>query len=259
MVAAVKKYGGWVHYDWEFVNGKLAKNLQPPGPMCLRKLLNEECFQEVVYVNLVRTDPTGKQLDVTQSSAADSILSRLDGMPKLKVLILMGKQVTDQGMKHLHHLPSLERLLIWDAGAISDAGVADLDSLGNLVDLHISQSQLTDKSLATLARLPKLEILSLPGNRFTDAGLALLKKTSTLKRLYIKDNTVKFTDAGLVNLRKVESLELIDLGSADVTDAGLEQLKGLHEAQRIVGRRTWVTDEGKVKFKATMPNVTLVR
>ena len=30
-VAAVQKYGGWVHYDYEFVNGKLTPGQSPSG------------------------------------------------------------------------------------------------------------------------------------------------------------------------------------------------------------------------------------
>ncbi len=29
VVAAVEKYGGWVHYDYEFVNGKVSPGQEP--------------------------------------------------------------------------------------------------------------------------------------------------------------------------------------------------------------------------------------
>src|SRR3954454_17549939 len=51
-VAAVKKYGGWVHYDWEMVNGKVAKGTQPHAPKWLRRLFGDEYFQEIAYVSL---------------------------------------------------------------------------------------------------------------------------------------------------------------------------------------------------------------
>jgi hypothetical protein len=38
-VEAVQRYGGWVHYDYEFVNGKLTPGRSPWAPRWLRKML----------------------------------------------------------------------------------------------------------------------------------------------------------------------------------------------------------------------------
>src|SRR5262245_9524093 len=61
--AAVKAHGGWVHYDYEFVNGKLASGKQPWAPRWLRKALGDEYFQEIQQVSLVYDDSTGKRFD----------------------------------------------------------------------------------------------------------------------------------------------------------------------------------------------------
>src|SRR4051812_26930283 len=74
-VAAVKKYGGWVHYDWEFVNGKLAKGQTPSSPLWLRKLLGDEYFQEIAQVSLVYDDSTGTRFDITNVRPADDVLA----------------------------------------------------------------------------------------------------------------------------------------------------------------------------------------
>jgi hypothetical protein len=36
VVAAVEQYGGWVHYDYEFVSGKLTPGQEPWAPHWLR-------------------------------------------------------------------------------------------------------------------------------------------------------------------------------------------------------------------------------
>src|SRR4051794_4738222 len=69
-VEAVKQYGGWVHYDWELVNGRVAKGTKPHAPVWLRKLLGDEFFQEIAEVNLATDHSAGKQYDNKNRSPA---------------------------------------------------------------------------------------------------------------------------------------------------------------------------------------------
>jgi hypothetical protein len=57
---AVLRYRGWVHYDYEFVNGKLTPGRSPWAPRWLRKLLGDEFFQNIRQVSLVYDESTGK-------------------------------------------------------------------------------------------------------------------------------------------------------------------------------------------------------
>ena len=61
VVAAVEKYGGWVHYDYEFVGGKLTPGQEPWAPRWLRAVLGDEFFRELSYVSLVYDYPGGKR------------------------------------------------------------------------------------------------------------------------------------------------------------------------------------------------------
>jgi hypothetical protein len=259
-VAAIKKYGGWVHYDWEeMVNGKPAKGTQPPAPKWLRKLLGDEYFQEIAHVSLVYDDSTGVRFDIKNVSHADNVLSRLRGMTKLKTLLLEKTQATDQGLKHLRQLTSLEELFIWDASQVSDSGVANLVPLKNLIYIHINNSKMSDAGLGSLAKLPKLESLSVQGNNFSDAGLASLKDSTNLKQLCVGFSESRITDAGLAHLRNLKNLELLDLQHTGVTDAGLEHLKGLTKLKDMWVGQTRITEEGKARLEAALPNLMVVR
>jgi hypothetical protein len=67
-VAALQKFGGFVHYDWEFIDGPvkvprgnliwkpswgtLTPGRQPWAPDWLRRALGDEYFQSIVHVSL---------------------------------------------------------------------------------------------------------------------------------------------------------------------------------------------------------------
>ena len=68
-VAALQKFGGFVHYDWEFVDGpvkvprgnsiwmpswgKLTPGRKPWAPDWLRRALGDEYFQSIVHVTTI--------------------------------------------------------------------------------------------------------------------------------------------------------------------------------------------------------------
>jgi hypothetical protein len=226
-VAAVAKYGGWVHYDHEFVNGKLTPGGKPWAPRWLRRSIGDEYFQEVRQVSLVYDDSTGKRYDATNVKACDDVLARVSGLPGLKVLLLKETQATDEGLRQVGAMKGLEELFVWDAVSVTDAGVAHLAGLGRLKNVHISKSKITDESLALLSGLPRIETLSLQDNHFSDAGLARLKGKGRLKRLAIGIGDVRVTEAGVAFLKDCKSLELLDLQHSKVSDDGLEHLRGL--------------------------------
>src|SRR3954454_21636271 len=53
-VEAVKAYGGWVHYDDEYFDGKVLLEKPPREPGWLRANLAEEYFRKVAHVSLAR-------------------------------------------------------------------------------------------------------------------------------------------------------------------------------------------------------------
>jgi hypothetical protein len=252
-VAAVAKYGGWVHYDHEFVNGKLTPGGKPWAPRWLRRRIGDEFFQEVRQASLVYDDSTGKRYDATNVKACDDVLARVSGLPGLKVLMLKETQATDEGLRQVGAMKGLEELFVWDAVSVTDAGVAHLAGLGRLKNVHISKSKITDESLAVLSGLPRMEKLSLQNNHFSDAGLARLKGKGRLKMLAIGLGDFRVTDAGVAALRGCEALEVLDLQGSNVTDQGLEHLRGLTKLKALWLSGTGVTDKGIERLRKAMP------
>src|SRR5882724_5195667 len=68
---------------------------------------------------------------------------------------------------------------------VSDAGLAQIAAMPNLVRLHLERTSISDTGLVRLARLADLEYLNLYGTEITDSGLAQLQTLPRLKQLYL--------------------------------------------------------------------------
>jgi hypothetical protein len=144
VVQAIQKYGGWVHYDQEFVNGNLAPGRSPWAPRWLRRMLGDEFFRSVRQVNLVYDDSTGSRFDNANVQPCDDLLRKVAKLPGVKSLMLRKSQTTDEGLRQVGRMTQLKELYIWDARSVTDAGIAHLAGLENLQKIHISHSNLTD-------------------------------------------------------------------------------------------------------------------
>jgi internalin A len=265
-VAAVQKFGGWVHYDYEFVNtpvkvaqgnelwmppwGKLTPGRSPRAPIWLRRMFGDEYFREITHVSLfvdiAKGEAYASPLNV---GPADLVLEKLAVQSGIKTLQLGGKQATDHGLEHVGRMLGLEELILFPARQVTDAGVAHLRGLKHLKKILIDQSRMTDEGLRTLAELPELEHLKLYRHGFSDAGLAHLKRATKLKTLLIGSGTSGVTDAGLASLQGLADLEELDVSGSMVTDAGLDRLRGLTKLKDVGVNGTSVTSEGLKRFR----------
>jgi hypothetical protein len=181
----------------------------------------------VVEVNMVyHQDPGGRRLD-NHLTDSDGALRAAANFPRLKRLLLHKGQATDDGLVALTGLADLEALFVWDASAVSDAGVAHLAGLPKLRNVHISNGRLGDGALAIFAKMPSIQELSLQGNNFSDAGLKHLAGMIQLRSLWVGMSKQPITDAGARHLAGLTSLEQLDLQSARLTAAGVAALKDL--------------------------------
>jgi hypothetical protein len=252
----VRDNGGTLHYDWEFAGGTFTPGGKPPGPAWLRRLLGDEYFQEVAWVSIADTDP----MDPENASGRriDRVLVALRAMDRLRELHLNGRQLRDAHLARIRDLTSLERLEIWGAVHLTDAGLAHLRGLGHLRSIAINDCALTDASLDPLADIPSLEELDLRGNRLTDAGLGRLSRLSRLRRLRLGYGRNAITDRGMESLRGIRSLEVLDLEQTRVGDAGLKSLEGLPDLKEVSTGKSRVTPRGIGQFQSGSPGVRVI-
>jgi hypothetical protein len=96
-------------------------------------------------------------------------LRRLKWITTIPVLILSGKQVTDEWVKLAVSMPGLEELHLYQAG-ISDQGLSPLADHAGLKQVGVYHTPISDASLAPLAKLPLLSFVKLYGTQVTKDG-----------------------------------------------------------------------------------------
>jgi hypothetical protein len=258
-VQAVQRYGGWVHYDYEFVNGTLTPGRSPWAPRWLRKMLGDQFFQNVRQVNLIFDQSSGKRFNNSNVQACDDLLKKISKLPGLKELLLTDTQATDEGLRYIGEMTGLEKLRIHSAMLVTDAGVSHLASLQNLKHILINRSNLTNDSLVLLSSLPRIEHLVLQQNHFSDEGLARLHGKDRLKRLYIGIGDVQITDGGMAHLKGFRKLEHLDIQNSKITAHGLEQVKGLSNLKDLWLGLTHISDKEVQMLRETLPNLNVRR
>jgi hypothetical protein len=253
--AAVEKYGGWVHYDYEFVPGPgnlsaaeclhrplwgtLSLGKSPSAPAWLRRTLGDDYFQEIAQVSLL--GDTGNKTagaDPLNIGGADGVIAKLAGQTGIRTLQIGGQHLTDRSMASIGQMTSLEELVIFPASEITDAGLAHLLGLNNLKVLFMTDSMVVEAP------------------RFSDRALTYLKGMKRLRTLWIRQDQDGMTDAGVASLAGLHDLETLDLVCSKVTDEGLQRLRGLTKLTELRLRGSKTTKEGRERFKTSMPNLT---
>jgi hypothetical protein len=192
-LVAVRKFGGFVHYDYEFAPGPVkvapgnflwqtswgtyTPSRKPWAPEWLRRAVGPEYFQELAHVSLF--------VDIHKGTAdahfynigpADDALQALSTQASVRTLHLGGQQVNDKNLAYVGKMTGLEELIIFPGRGITDAGLAQLAGLKKLRILLLTNSDVTDRGLDVLRALPSLRELSIEGKEITKGGRDRLKQ-----------------------------------------------------------------------------------
>ena len=98
---------------------------------------------------------------------------------------IAGRNFGDTELARLQPLAANLRWLDLAGTKVSDAGLAQIAAMPNLVRLHLERTSISDTGLVRLASLADLEYLNLYGTDITDSGLAQLQVLPKLKQLYL--------------------------------------------------------------------------
>ncbi len=149
-------------------------------------------------------------------------------MQQLRVFGFDASGVSDRGVAQLDHIDGLEELHL-QGPCIDDAFLRRISRLHNLTGLVFNQTNVSDAGLTAIEDLVKLEVLYLPADT-TDAGFQHLEKLTKLRCLKPVD---KITDRGLAFLRNMTEIEELDLFEPSSTDEGLEYLQRMKNLQTL--------------------------
>ncbi len=146
----------------------------------------------------------------------------LAALKNLESLDLVYCPVNDEGLKELHGLTKLRRLLLRDA-VISDDGMRNLGGLVNLEQLDLGGTKITDAGIAHLKGMTKLKKLDLLGTALSDDGARQLAHMTKLEELNLYGT--KITNVAIEVLKDLKQLKVVDLRYTRVNRAGVDRLR----------------------------------
>lgn len=88
-----------------------------------------------------------------------------------------------------------------------------------LIGVTVLDGELTDAKLSSLAAIPALESLDLSGSRIAAGALTHLRRTKSMRELYLADASI--SDADMPAIAELTGLTVLDLSGTRITDAGL--------------------------------------
>jgi hypothetical protein len=144
-------------------------------------------------------------------------------------------QMTDPALAEISRGETITGLGLSGCRAITDEGVRHLATLPSLQHLDLSGTGITDAGLSVLRHLPRLRTLSLAGTRVTDEGAASLAHCGDLERV-----NLAATGAGDGALRALAGKRKLRHLAISLTEAGLPLL---HELPAF---KSWQGDEAKM-------------
>jgi len=172
-----------------------------------------------------------EDLSICGSRITNEGLQHLADLSELKILnLLYCKGVTDEGIKALSALTSLEELTLPRAN-LSEKAVNYLKGLTNLRLLKLSIGENAEDERLDLSTFKALEWLQISGT-LNKEELAHLRNLTNLKRLIIglEDDV---TDEDMEFLSELQAIEILNLGGGNITDKVFESISQLKALRRL--------------------------
>lgn len=185
----------------------------------------------------------------SQLTADNIVTLRKVGQLKLQV-----DNATDASMARIGQLTNLISLNLSNQ-PVTDAGLQNLQGLQNLETLFLNNLNLTDAGLANVQHLQKLKGLDLISTHITPAGLQNLHLPALE---WLNVGGVQLGDAWLQHVStNFPKLTWLSLDNTQITDAGLQNLQGSPIEQLFLMNNQQITDAG-IQHLHNLPNLTLV-
>lgn len=178
----------------------------------------------------------------------------LIGLPNLTILDISGTDISDDGMKEICKIQSLQRLYIQKT-KITDSSYHLLHNLINLKYVDIAESLSFRDDFRNSELMHHTTFVTLRHRGLNDNHLRNLANIHTLRDIDLCGNSA-ITDQGLLYLKGLPHLVRLNLSQCpEITDRGLDFLKDMPVLENLILKgKPYVTDEG---IKALCSNKAL--
>ena len=262
-------------------------------PRSLEELNLSSTSIDDAAVEQLRRLPGLKRLWLDETSVGDKSLGVVSSRTTIEVLGLTGTLITSDGLKQLAGLEKLRSLYLAET-SIDDTSLAVLMLMKQLKVLDVTETGLSvsgrtalveslrtaevridldalvqaiedvggriEKALPRIARVTRnqagqVESLNVFAANFSDIGMSMLRRLTSLKRLSVEGTLV--TDAGLKHLASMTQLEELWLSRTSISDPGLEELRPLRSLRQLHLSGTRTTVPGALSLWSAMPGVVM--
>ena len=219
----------------------------------LRKFTASSRMQARVALKPVRlVDPNmaEESRPIIRSRDWDAIISALEARPSAR--LCAEGQMTDTLLGDFARVAGVTALDLGGSHTLTDEGLRHLAHLPQLEHLDVSGTGITDRGLDILRELPALRTISLAGTRVTDAGVMQLAHCEQLESVSLQGT--KTGDGAIRALAGKHNLRWFASGNL-VSDAGIPML---HDIPVL---KTWQGGEPTMALLSysTAPNQLLLR
>jgi internalin A len=172
-------------------------------------------------LRILVTFPALEMVDLSScSNLTEAGFRELAKSRTIRTLVLP-QRMTDEGMKQLAGLASLQRIYLSNT-EVSDQGIAALKDHASLEELFLSRS-VTNACIPALAAMPALRNLELRTDKITAEGLGGLNASRSLRALNL--NRLNVDESGIKALGKLTQLEQLSIYNPGLSPAQVETLK----------------------------------
>jgi hypothetical protein len=206
IIREIQKESGYIFYDYELDSSfDVIPSAEPPGPKWIRDLLGDDFFCSVTAVVFYQDQDSksyhvsnrcmanlqefpdleelkilflrdqGKSVRHIPIEFSDTAMQSIGKLRNLKILWIMGPEITDARLEHLKNLDQLQELSLFGM-QITDDGLLNLKKMTSLNKLYLASTEITDSGIIHLQELKQLEYLRLYDTRVTKSGIEQLKK-----------------------------------------------------------------------------------
>ena len=199
-----------------------------------KKLCEKRIYQDL------KADPGRKKISYEQLELSDKCFKYIGKMVQLEKLTVKDSIVKDAWLRNLANLP-LKNVNL-NGCDLTDEGIREIAKIKSLDSLLIGQAQITDESLKLLAEHPNLTFLDLDRTKISDRGLAfLLPKKNDWTHLNLAKTNL--TPECVDILIQFKNLRLLNLQGLHLNAAQLEKLSALKNLRLLDLSYSNMTDE----------------
>jgi hypothetical protein len=184
----------------------------------------------------------------------DEGLRGLAALPKLRHLRLSGP-FTDRGLAYLAAAPSIKAMWLETPKATED-GLRELSQIKTLERLTVPWLDLiTHRSMVFLRGMPRLKALGVGDAMNSDAGVASLASLSNLEVLALKGGPA-LTDNGLIPLSAMPKLRALEIYHSRITEQGLAHLYACKKLDSVqIKSSVPVSAQAVARLQTELPNL----